>query len=84
MIAHVVRLPRPAIGNVGGLSAELQKSFSKKQGEMSRFRHAMAHYLEAAPSTSAAIAPERRAPQYMQSQRSSEGANPMLEGERRP
>ncbi len=48
------------IANVEGLDDDLRKAFLKKQRELGRFRHAMAHLSEVAPPDSLAISPPRR------------------------
>lgn len=50
-----------ALAGVAALDETLQKSLVKKQSDLSRFRHAMAHLAEAAPLDSVAIPPPRRA-----------------------
>jgi hypothetical protein len=50
-----------AVAGMAGLHEDLQKSLARKQGEMSRFRQAIAHLAEASPSKSIALAPPRRA-----------------------
>ncbi|CAA7611937.1 hypothetical protein [Magnetospirillum sp. UT-4] len=49
-----------AIAGLGNLGEELQKVFAKKQGEVSRFRQAVAHLAESAATDSVALAPSRR------------------------
>ena len=48
-----------AVASVAGLEGELQKSFIKKQGKLSRFRQAMARLAEEDISASVAIPPRR-------------------------
>lgn len=50
-----------AMAGISGLDEKLQKSLIKKQGNVSRFRQAMAHLAEAAPPKSVAVSPQRRA-----------------------
>ena len=49
-----------AVAGMTGLNADLQKALQKKQGEVSRFRQAMAHLAEVAPPESIAVAPPKR------------------------
>jgi hypothetical protein len=50
-----------AIAAATGFDEDLQKSLSRKQGEISRFRQAVAHLAESSPSKTIALAPPRRA-----------------------
>jgi hypothetical protein len=49
-----------AIAGVSNLSGDLQKSFLKKQSELSRYRQAIAHLGESTLPTSIALVPQRR------------------------
>ena len=49
-----------AVAAMSGLPSTLQANLVKKQGEISRFRLAMAHLAQASPSQTAAIAPAKR------------------------
>jgi hypothetical protein len=49
-----------AVAGLSSLDKEIQKNFSRKQGDVSRFRQAMAHLAEVRPLDSIAMAPQRR------------------------
>jgi hypothetical protein len=50
-----------AVAGLTNLDADLHDSLRRKQGHMRLFRQAMAHFAEASPSESIAMAPTRRA-----------------------